>query len=164
MNSLQMLLGKFFKKNCKCRSSTKIKCFATSSWYKIFLMIWSARKQYHLGFEVLLHINQCIINNKYYKDKNKSAVQMSTMPLVWSSQGEGRLILYQVKPSVSWQLMISMRLLLIANPCLPGKFDKLFLIFHNIHHGISFHFGHFHVKSGVRRQDACCQPFDRISL
>ncbi len=55
-------------------------------------MIWSARKQYYLGCEVLLHINQCIINNKYFKDKNKSAVQMSTMPHVRSSQGEGRLI------------------------------------------------------------------------
>ncbi len=61
--------------------------------------------------------------------------------------------------------MISMRLLLIANPCLPGKFDKLFLIFHNnIRHVISSHFGNFRVKFGVRRQDACCQPFDRISL
>ncbi len=64
-------------------------------------MIWSAKKQYYLGFEVLLHINQCIINNKYYKDKNKSAVQMSIMLRVWSSQDEGRLILYQVRPSVS---------------------------------------------------------------
>ncbi len=110
---------------------------------------------------MLLHINQCIINNKYYKDKNKSAVQMSTMTRVWSSQSEGRLILYQVRPSVSWQLMISMRLLLIAKPCLPGKFDKLFLIFHNnICHVISFH---FRVKFGVSRQDACCQPLDRIT-
>ncbi len=61
--------------------------------------------------------------------------------------------------------MISMCLLLIANPCLHGKFDKLFLIFYNnIRHVISFHFGHFRVKFGVRRQDVCCQPFDRISL
>ncbi len=44
--------------------------------------------------------------------------------------------------------MISMRLHLIANPCLPAKFDKLFLIFHNnIRHVISFHFGHFRIIS-----------------
>ncbi len=53
--------------------------------------------------------------------------------------------------------MISMRLLLIANPSLPGKFDKLFLIFHNnIRHVILFHFGHFQVKFGVRHPDECC--------
>ncbi len=56
-------------------------------------MIWSARKQHYLGFGVLLQLNQCIFNNKYYKDKNKSAVQMSTKPCVWRGHGEGRLVL-----------------------------------------------------------------------